>query len=78
MVCVLKAKLKENNSERLVDALAENGKSLTHLLTTSNQEMLAHPKIKSCKENVPFSVLDFEKGVKIVFFRIDRPLFTDF
>ena len=44
MVCVLKAKLKENNSERLVDALAENGKSLTHLLTTSNQEMLAQLK----------------------------------
>ena len=27
---------------------------------------------------MPFSVLDFEKGVKIVFFRIDGPLFTFF
>ena len=33
---------------------------------------------KSCKENVPFSVQDFEKGVKIVFFRINGPLFTYF
>ena len=36
--------MKVNNSERPVDALAENGKLLTHLLTTSNQEMLAHLK----------------------------------
>ena len=36
----------ENNSERPVDALAENGKLLTDLLTTSNQEMLAHLKTK--------------------------------
>ena len=35
----------QNNSERPVDALAENGKLPTHLLTTSNQEMLAHLKI---------------------------------
>ena len=34
----------ENNSERPVDALAENGKLPTHLVTTSNQEMLAHLK----------------------------------
>ena len=34
----------KNNSERPVDALAENGKLPTHLLTTSNQEMLAHLK----------------------------------
>ena len=27
---------------------------------------------------MPFSVLDFEKGVRIVFFRIDGPLFTYF
>ena len=32
----------KNNSERPVDALAENGKLPTHLVTTSNQEMLAH------------------------------------
>ena len=32
----------EKNSERPVDALAENGKLPTHLLTTSNQEMPAH------------------------------------
>ena len=32
---------------RPVDALAENGKLLTHLLTTSNQEMLAHLKTGS-------------------------------
>ena len=36
-----------NNSERPVDALAENGKLLTHLLTTSNREMLAHLKIQA-------------------------------
>ena len=35
----------KNNSERPVDALAEYGKLPTHLLTTSNQEMLAHLKI---------------------------------
>ena len=34
----------DKNSERPVDALAENGKLPTHLLTTSNQEMLAHLK----------------------------------
>ena len=34
----------KNNSERPVDALAANGKLPTHLLTTSNQEMLAHLK----------------------------------
>ena len=33
-----------NNSERPVDALAEKGESLTHSLTTWNQEMLAHLK----------------------------------
>ena len=32
-------------SERPVDALAENGKSLTHPLTAWNQEMLAHLKV---------------------------------
>ena len=36
--------LGENNSKRPVDAPAENGKWLTQLLTTSNQEMLAHLK----------------------------------
>ena len=36
----------KNNSERPVDALAENGILPTHLLTTSNQEMLAHLKIE--------------------------------
>ena len=35
---------KKNNSERPVDVLAEKGESLTHLLTTWNQEMLAHLK----------------------------------
>ena len=37
-----------NNSERPVDTLAlilEKGESLADLLTTSNQEMLAHLKI---------------------------------
>ena len=34
----------ENNSERPVDALAENGKWPTYWLSTSNQEMLAHLK----------------------------------
>ena len=37
--------LLQNNSERPVDALAEKGESLTHLLTTWNQKMLAHLKI---------------------------------
>ena len=37
--------IKINNSERPVDALAEKGELLTHLLTTWNQEMLAHLKI---------------------------------
>ena len=35
---------RRNNSERPVDAPAENSKLPTHLLTTSNQEMLAHLK----------------------------------
>ena len=39
---------KKKKSERPVDALAENGKSLTHPLTAWNQEMLAH-LIKSRK-----------------------------
>ena len=36
--------LLQNNSERPVDALAEKDELLTHLLTTWNQEMLAHLK----------------------------------
>ena len=38
-------------SERPVDALAENGKSLNHPLTAWNQEMLVHLKIKPCGRN---------------------------
>ena len=51
MVCALLAhfgnikKTDKKNSERPVDALAENGKLPTHLVTTSNQEMLAHLKM---------------------------------
>ena len=36
--------MRQNKSERPVDALAEKGESLTHLLTTWNQEMLAHQR----------------------------------
>ena len=35
----------KNNSERPVDALAENGKLPTDPLTAWNQEMLAHLKM---------------------------------
>ena len=37
-------------SERPVDALAKNGKSLTHPLTAWNQEMLAHLKTTMTKK----------------------------
>ena len=50
--------MEQNNSERPVDALAENGKLPTHLLTTSNQEMLAHLKSTVFRDEKPTLLLE--------------------